>query len=200
MALRDSMLPLIARVRDLIGDAASASSAPAFSDVQIQQALDEHKRFVRYAPLTADPNRAPGGIISYNTFFAKVGDWEADAQLVGPSYTVLAPATSDYIAGAWTFTTPPPGQPLPVFIIGQTYDIYGAARDLLRRLAARYATAFTFSADGATFNRSAIQQQLRDLADQYEAQMRPQYGSMRRRDTDDGSYGGVPGGVIEAEY
>ena len=197
MAVRDAMIPLVTRVRDLIGDPASPSVAPKFSDVQVEQALDEHKRFVRYAPLVVDPTRANGGILSYNVFFAKVGDWEADATLYGPSYQTLTPATSDFLAGVWTFAA---NQPLPVLIFGQTYDIYGAARDLLRRWAASYATAFTFTADGATFQRGAIQQQLRDLANEYESQMRAEYAPMRRHDTDEAAGATLPVGLIETEY
>jgi hypothetical protein len=125
------MVDIIARTREVIADPAGA--AQTFSAQAIQDELDRYRQVVRYGQLDFDTNEAAitGRYLDY---FADVGDWETDALLYSLGNALLTPATSDYLTGHWTFaaTTYP-----PVYIVGQTYDVYRAAASLIRRWAAR---------------------------------------------------------------
>jgi hypothetical protein len=61
--------------------------------------------------------------------------------------------TIDYGVGQVTFAS---SQTPPVFLTGRSYDVYGAAADLLERRAVAAVERYTFTSDGQTFNRSAI--------------------------------------------
>jgi len=129
MPIRVTMTDLIYKIRQLIGDKLSSSYPAQFTDQEIQDALDSRREFVRYAPLRPEGTPQPfSGIIQYLDFFATAGYWESDAQLYGPAWQPLSPATADFIAGHWTFST----TIIPtVFIVGKLYDLYGVAADLM---------------------------------------------------------------------
>jgi len=140
---------IVARVRLLIDDPAGADQE--FTDAEIQDALDRRRDEARYYPLMEQPSIAPGGTKTYTTFDAPVGDWEDDVVLTDTSYNVLTPATSDPVAGRWTFSSEPS---FPVLITGFTYDLYGTSGDLLLQWATRESCAFDVNADGLGLKRS----------------------------------------------
>lgn len=166
MPVRDSMADLITRVRRYMGDPASASQH--FGDQEIQDACDEHRFTVRYAPLRPGPTLTPGALYDYLDYYADLGNWESDAQLTWVDFTVLTPATSDLISGHWTFSMPAPGQYPPVYITGKYYDLHATAADLLEQWAASLAvTAYNFSADGTSFQRGTIIANLTNAANMH---------------------------------
>jgi hypothetical protein len=175
---------MIARVRDLVGDSLSATSAPAFSEQQIQEALDRERVDYILGDLHELAGRYSivGGAYRWTDYLDPLsyGDWEEDATLYNGGFALITPTSSDYLTGHWTFTDQPP----PVFLVGKTYDVYAAARALHHQLIARYAVtgAYDFSADGATFRRSQIIEQLRAQADLFESQMRIGTATLRRSD------------------
>ena len=128
---RSSMAALITRVRRLISDVAGGSQV--FSDDEIQDALDVYQEGHRYRPLRAEPTYSAGSV-EWRDFYADIGDWEADEALADGVYTSVTAATSDRIAGHWTFAA---SQMQGVFVTGKTYDLYGAAADLLEGWAAK---------------------------------------------------------------
>lgn len=161
---RASMDDLVARVRRYIGDPASATQQ--FSGLEIQNVLDEHRFTVRYAPLRPGPTLQPGALYDYLDYYANVGGWENDELLSWVNFATLTPATADRINGHWTFSLPAPGQYPPVYITGKYYDLHASAADLLEQWAASLAsTAYTFSADGRTFQRGMILTNLQTAAD-----------------------------------
>lgn len=176
MAVRASMAELIARVRTLIGDPAGANQA--FDDQTIQDALDRYQTVVHYAELQAMPTYSPGRT-EYLDFYAAVGDWESDAALYDSGWEEVAPASSDYLTGHWSFTEEPA---LPVFIVGKTYDVYAAAADLLEAWAAKEKLSFDFDADGASFRRSQKVKALLELAAEYRRKQRPMLSLQVRGD------------------
>ena len=124
---RNSMSALITKVRELIDDTDPACYA--FTADQVEDALDARRDEARYYPLEELKTVSAGGYTTtYLTFIAPVGAWESP-ELVDSAYNVLTPATSDLWVGRWATTTEPK---LPVMITGFTYDVYGAAGDLLR--------------------------------------------------------------------
>lgn len=199
MAIRDKMAFLIDKTRGLIGD--PAGTTQQFTNPQIQDALDVYRVYVRYALLLCDPTRSPGGALNYDNFYARVGDWEDDAQLFGPSYQPLTPATADTLTGHWVFNLPNPGQLLPVFVSGQTYDVYGAAADLLLRWAASLARAYNFSANGVVFQRNQQTQELRAMALEYRRMQRPRVIQLKRDDLNsENGYTNAPSGLIGLDW
>lgn len=186
MAIRTTMLNLIARVRDVIGDSADDDTrAPTFSSQQIQDALDRERTDCILGDLYELAGRysVSGGAYRWTDYFDPYGygDWEEGATLYNGGFTAITPASSDYLTGHWVFTDQPP----PVYLVGRTYDIYAAARALFyQRIAAHVAggNAYDFSADGASFSRSQMIQQLTAQAEIFSSQMRVTTANLRRSD------------------
>lgn len=176
MNARASMADLIQRVRVMINDAAAE---PVFSDLEIQEALDRHRRDRRYEPLEPAETMTPGGGMAYLDYYAARGDWEDDVSLVDGGYNPVTPTTSDLSVGRWTFAEEPRR---PVMAVGKVYDLYGAAADVLEAWAARVALDFDFHVAGQTFRGSQKQAQLLELAQQYRWKQRPAYVTTRRTD------------------
>lgn len=174
---RSTLATIITRVRSLIDDPAGAGAL--FTDDQIQAALDRRRDEARYYPLKARKSIAPGGVTTYKTFEAPVGDWETDAALVNSSYYPLTPDTTDLQVGRWTFATEPL---MPVMLTGFTHDVYGAAGDLLLTRATGEVDAFDVTADGVTLSRSQKQKAIQERAYGYLAKARTLVTQLVRTD------------------
>lgn len=161
MAERAGMTALVDFVERLVNDPANE----AHSRDDIQAALDLYRIEARYTELAPLVTYGVGGA-SYLTFQAAVGHWESDATLYNAGYNVLAPATSDPMAGRWTFATEPAR---PVMVLGWAHDPYQAAADLLEVRAAQLAEQYDFSTGPDSFRRSQKHAQLLALAERYRA-------------------------------
>lgn len=162
------MAALISRTRDLISDPAGISQV--FSDDDIQGALDRRRLDVRYLELTWAEQIGAGGAVSYLDYWAPVGEWEGGETLQGGNWQTLTATTVDRALGKWTFasSTAP-----PVFLTGQTYDIYRAAVDLLRQWKAKLKlTSYDFSSDGQSFSRKQRLEAIDQLVADYLGQAR----------------------------
>ena len=176
MAVRSTMAALITRVRLLINDTAGASQL--FADQDIQDVLDASRLDLRNMALTPSVTYS-GTSITYLDYYADLGDWEDDVVLRQFLTTIVSPATSEPIAGHWTFsTTTLP----PLTISGKTYDVYRAAADLLERQAARWTTSYSISVDGQSLQRSQVLPALLSLAQSYRRQARPRAIAFTRTD------------------
>lgn len=161
MAERAGMSGLIDFVERLVNDPANA----AHSRDDIQAALDVYRIEARYVELAPLATYGAGGA-SYLTFQATVGYWESSAALYSASYATLTPATSDPMAGRWTFAAEPAR---PVTVLGFTHDPYQAAADLLEVRAAQLAEQYDFSTGPDSFARSQRYKQLLAQAERYRA-------------------------------
>jgi hypothetical protein len=168
---------IVARVRLLIDDPSGGDQE--FTDAEIQNALTLRRDEARYYPLMEVPSIASGGTKTYITFDAPVGDWETDVVLADTSYNVLSPATSDPVAGRWTFSTEPS---FPVLITGFTYDLYGSSADLLMQWSTRESCAFDVSADGLSLARSQRAEMKQARAHDYYAKARTRSSNLVRTD------------------
>lgn len=175
---RTGMTDLIAHLRLLAHDPAGAEQA--FSDDELQTFLDAHQTEVRYARLAPVETIQSGGSVVRLAYRAAVDWWEDGVSLVDGGYNVLTPASSDLQTGRWTFAA---DQAEPVYIVGYTYNVAGAAIDCLTAWLAQLKTAYDFTADGATFRRSQQLQTIQGLIARYGAQVGPQVMSMTRNDT-----------------
>lgn len=168
---------LVARIRKMIADPAGADQQ--FTDADIIIALDERSDEARYYPLDEKPTIDSDGNVTYLTFDAPVGNWDTAVILTDGDYDVLTPATSDYVLGRWTFAAEPD---LPVLITGTTYDLYGAAGDLLLQWAAAEACAFDVSADDLDLKRSQKMEMRTAQARAYHAKARTKITNLVRTD------------------
>lgn len=186
MAVRSTMLPLIQMVRDLTGD--SLGDVPlVFSDQQVQNWLDKRRLTVRYELLRAEEFLQPGGKIVYQDFYAQWEFWEQDATLYSSTYTPFVAddfAEADFLTGHWQ--TKVAQLPL-VYLIGKTYDVYGAAADLCEAWAAKLSGDYDFSDKQVSFKRSQAFAQKRTQANDFKRQARPRTVSQGRSDVEDGS-------------
>ena len=143
---RTSMANLIARVRTLVSEA----TTDQVSDLSIQEALDRTRIEVR--PPTScipSPSYLPGGILSFDTFFAPdaLKDWEDDVVLTRANFTPITPSISENLVGKWTFSAtdfPPAGVYPPVFIVGKSYDPYMAGAHVCDMLLATIKDKFDY--------------------------------------------------------
>jgi hypothetical protein len=186
------MAYLIDRVRLLCGDVVTTSSAPRFSDKQIQDALDRYREDVRYLELREEPTyqASPTATVWLDYYDDGRGDWETDAVLQRYDWTPLTPATSDYLVGHWTFSS---SVNPPVVITGKSYDVHLAAATLCETWASSFGQLYDFTADGATFNRSQQAKGLRDLANSLRMKARPRMAAVGRADGTTGSWKRWPG-------
>lgn len=171
-AVRSGMTELIRRLRLKISDPAGA--AQVWAAEELQDFLDQTRVEVRYAPLRAEGDYAPGGgIITYFDYYADVEDWESTVKLFDAAFNEI---TSDLVPadpesnepggnradlGKWTFQA---SHYPPVFIRGYYYDLYGAAADVLEAWAAQEKLSFNFATDGQSFQRSQKVDMLLQLA------------------------------------
>lgn len=161
---RVSLSALISHIRLLISDPAGATET--FIDDELVTFADARRIDVLYQPLTPLPSIAPGGAVSHLTWVAAGGGWESDSVLVDATYNVLTPATSDWMAGRWTFATTQQS----VIIRGARYDLYAAAGDAVDAWIAKIALVYDFGVDGGNYKRSQMRQGLEALRSRLRAQ------------------------------
>lgn len=173
---RPTMATLISKVRKLVND--PASPGQVFTDDEIQDALDHNAKSMTQRPMSNLPTKAVGGAVEYKNYQSS-SMWEGGAAvtLQDSAYATIAAAdyTEDAILGIWVLdnsTTP------PVYITGRTYDLYGAAAEVLGEWLAKLKLEYSFSSDGTSVARHASQlsekyRQTEALMKGYQLRMRP---------------------------
>lgn len=178
MAARAGMTDIIALVERLINDESNAHH----SDDEIQDALDQYRIEANYWQLDPVRSIAEGGTVTYLTFTAPRGytHWESDGTLVDYNYAELAPASSDWFTGRWTFGSEPTQ---PVRILGFSHDVYAAAADLLDTRASMLSEDLqSFSGQNGAFTYAAKSPSLRNQAKAYRAKARVMVNDLYRTD------------------
>lgn len=181
MAVRTSMLALIARVRTLINDPQSASQI--FDDQTIQDVCDESRVDVVNGVLKPDISYGP--TIQYLIYRSELKNWESDYVIKQSLSTTVTPASAELIVGEFVFSS---STYPPLTITGKSHDLYRAAADLLERWAAKWTLSFDMNVDGQTLHRSQAADALQKLARTYRAKQRPGVISMKRSDLSSGSF------------
>lgn len=147
-APRESMLDLIAELRRIIGD---RGAAPHFGELELQSALDRHRFEVNAEPVEA--MRDDRASSTFTRYAHAWGAWEGDAvvKLADATTVALDPAKTNLVNGVFVAAT---AQPYVVlYLTGHSFDLYASAAEVLEQWAAELARSFTFSADGASYNR-----------------------------------------------
>jgi len=154
---------LIARVRSLtsVGTAEYTNGTANMWDAdQIEQVLDRHRMDITRERLIPDRNNDAGGAVSYTVFRSAFGNMESGTALfiedgVGDDRTAgtaTANYSGDYQRGTFTFGADQAGTAL--YITARSYDLYGAAAEVLESWAGSAARDFDFSTDSSSFSRS----------------------------------------------
>lgn len=191
---RPSMADIITLVRDLIGDPfveESDETQAHFSDDQIEAALDRRRSEWSEAPLSGIRSRTALGAEQYLRWVSARSPWEDDATLLDESLVPIVlesdELTEDPMSGAWTFDVTQEA----VYISGTTFDVYGAASDLLDQWAISASggaisaggTITEWETDGQKVKRaSASSAERKALASQYRAMSLPVTGGIGRSD------------------
>lgn len=166
---RATMAALISRVRLLINDTLPSGSGQIFTDDIIQDILDAGRADVKNEVMIPKPTFA-GSQIQFLDYYTHLGDWEDDLVIKQYLINQVTPATSEPIAGHWTFsTTTLP----PLYISGKTYDIYRAAADLFERQAAQWVLRYNVNVDGQNLQRSQAFTNLQAAAKNFRMKQRP---------------------------
>lgn len=199
MAIRTAMLPIIDKIREMIGDPASASQN--FSQQQIQDALDESRFDVRYELLIAAPTitndvNTNAAVFVWIDYYSTFQYWEMDTAVAQwGDFTQRVPVATEFIAGHWQFSvvvadgslparSDAPGQYPPIFVTGRAYDIYAAAVKMLRLLKAKLMlTTYNFSANSQSFQRGGILQTIDGLMADYARKVKPRMIALDRTDS-----------------
>lgn len=129
---RAGMADVITRARRMVGDTAGAGQV--YTPDEVQETLDRYQHNVRYMELTPIPTIQPGGDVDYLAYEAGTGYWESPVVLVDSAYATVTPTTSDLVNGRWTFAA---DRAAPLYIVGNRYDVYGAAAELAEDWAAK---------------------------------------------------------------
>lgn len=170
---RSGMADNIYRVRGLTyaGTAEyTLGTASYWDDNQIEQVLDRHRQDLVRHKLMREPNYIGGGSVVYTRLRSAYGFLETAAS--GTAVFVIedsvgdnrgtATFTADYQLGIFDFSDDTGGTAL--YLTARSYDIYGAAAEVLEQWASREARCFDFSTDGQSFSVTQKVQGLRDQA------------------------------------
>ena len=169
-----------------------------WSDDQCQEILDRHRLDLDGEPLTILPHAIGGGTLTWQDYRSRY-DW-LEATDGGTAVFVLRDSagsvagtalwTADYGRGILTFGTSTGGT--SYYLWARSYDLYGAAAELLRAWAAREKLSYDVDSDGQRLTRSQKARNLLDLAREYSRQARPQTIRTIRTDLAGVEEGGLP--------
>ena len=143
---RESLVDLIALVRQYIGDGSSDPRDWTFQDEQIQAHLDQTRAYHDNAEL--DPLGQAGDT---KLFSSTIKFWDLGVVVrdLDGSQLALDSEASNLIAGHFALDNQTPAA---AFVSGWSYDLYGVCADLLVLWAGRLEQDITkFSADGSSY-------------------------------------------------
>jgi hypothetical protein len=159
-----------------------SGTAQVFIDDIIQRHLDANRMDVYFDPLVSIPRNIGGGTTVYYEFRSRHGDYETTdggtatfyiQHGTGSTVGTASWASMDYQSGILMTTTNYQGTAL--YVTGRSYDLYGAAADLLDDWAQKVALQFDFSSDQQSFSRSQKQAMLKTAAEGYRQKARSHF-------------------------
>jgi hypothetical protein len=163
----------------------SIGTANFWDDNQIEQVLDRHRQDLVRHKLLREPNYIGGGSVIYTRLRSAYGFLETAAS--GTAVFIIedsvgddrgtATYTADYQLGIFDFDSDTGGTAL--YLTARSYDIYGAAAELLEQWATRESRCFDFTTDGQTFNVTQKVQGLREQASLLRKRARVQKRNLR---------------------
>ena len=200
MTARSGMAGIITRVREMceLGTADYGIAGETYwSDDQIQGALDRVKTFRAGVLLTAMP-RPLLGDNEYLRYELDI-DEPVEGTASGTPYFGLSISTGAGLpfdgTPGWTYdeddkavTFNQDTEGTAYYWTGYSFNINEAARSIWIRKASHYASAINFSADGAKFDRAALQAHCLVMADTFAGERGITVSDFVRTDLQDGSH------------
>lgn len=156
---------LVDRVRGLIGD--PAGSKEHFDRDAVEDALRQHVMYVERR--ATDQVVATGG--GAQIFYLPFGNFADDTLLLDAYGEEVAAGEIDYHNGRWTFYE---SRTYPLYVTGRSFDIHGAAADLLERWAADVKLEIDLSVGDIKLTRSQKAKTLMEMAKTQRGKMRLQ--------------------------
>lgn len=190
MTARATQAQLIQELRDITnasGTLWTNGTATYWDDAHLGQVLDMYRVDFERVLMQPNPSPAAGGSLSWFNYYLPHKMLESasgttiftvfdatGSAIAGTAFTV------DYRRGQVAFTTNTGGS--TYFASGRSYDVYGAAGEVLERWAAHEMLSFDFSADGQSFRRSQKIENLKAMAVDCRGKAWPQKISTVRSD------------------
>lgn len=189
MPIRASMTNIIAFVRDLVGETepvpveGEETCVSSLTDQSILDTLDETRLKVRYEPLHCDLSVLPGGRIACVEFFACEKYLDDAAQVLDGTYTPLDPTADfdEFSPFHGRFTRKTSGNAV-LFLVGNRYDPYRAASDILIKMASTVKNDVDFKDSSTSLSASQASKQMLVLAAEYARKARVHTISFSRSD------------------
>lgn len=176
MAVRDGMSNLIDRVRRMANAGTAqytVGGVTYWTDQHVQDTLDLHSSWVVNHPLVWQSQQIDG-TVNYLTALSDYKNLEANTSgtsrfAIRNSLGTLegtANYTPDYDNGRITWSTNTGGTSL--YLTGYSYDVYGAAIELLEDKMAYVDLWYDFRADNQAFSRSQVVKSIESLIKRYQ--------------------------------
>ena len=193
---RTTMATLITSLRGMALAGSSDYTVNGLSywtDNQLQDVLDAHRKDVYGYPLTAQPSYS-GGVAVYLEYHSGIINLEQTDGGTAIFYITdgvganvgTALYTADYNRGVITFLADTGG--IDYELYGRTYDLNAAAADVWRQKAGQYATAVNFSTDNHRVDRGEIIKNCLKMAAFYTQQIGATNVIIMRGDNADRNY------------
>lgn len=178
MTVRSGMTDLINRLRGMAQAGTADYTVDTqtwWSDDQVQDYLDKHRKDVYHAQLTP-LEEYQGGTPVYLNYYSGYPNLEATTGGTAVFYITdgvgsaigTALYTPDYVRGAVTFLANTTG--IDYYLYGRSYDLNAAAADIWRHKAGQYAMAVNFSTDNHRIDRGEIIKNCLSMAAYYDGQ------------------------------
>jgi hypothetical protein len=152
----------------------TVGSSTYWSDTHLQDVLDRHQTWVVEEPLTWQPELQADGVVDYLTAIVPYRNWEEATS--GAAYWQVRQTTgstigtadysANYASGRITFAADQGGT--AYMLTGFSYDIYGAAIEIIRHKLAYVDLWYDFSDNNQSFSRSQVADNLKALIAEYE--------------------------------
>jgi len=155
-------------------DYTTLSATQYWDDDQIERVLDRHRQELWRVPVPPVQTYS-GGTVIYKDYPLPANHLEQTSggtsifylETAAGSVVGTANYTPDYNRGYVTFSADQAGS--TYYLYARTYDPDGAAAEIWRHKAGRYATAVNFSTDNHRIDRGAVIKNCLDMAKFYEA-------------------------------
>lgn len=187
MTARTGMANPILKLRNLaqVGTADyQVGTVYYWTDNQLQDVLDDHAVDLWRYPLTSQYTNDGSGTAKYYDYYFPPSDYDEGtaAFIVANSLgSAVTPTTYEYMRGHLSFGTVNQ-LGTAYYLTARKFDINASAADVWKRKASQVASAYSFSADGQTMNRSDLQKQYLQMAREFEALSEPMTVSVTRGD------------------
>jgi hypothetical protein len=173
---RSGLVDILAKLRGMANvgsDDYAVGGRPFWTDIQLQEVLDQNRRDRFRAPMQPVESYN-GGTVQWKDYYSGIEHLEKTTggtsifylETAAGSAVGTALYTMDYARGVASFAANTGGS--TYFLYGRSFDLNRSAADIWRQKASYYAADFNFTTDNMRVDRSNIYKHCLDMADYYE--------------------------------